>query len=114
MSIIYDDYTSGLPSINWGSPAGQAYLERMKKTLHWSSPELKQIDRLRLISDPGFPLWDVSYCHGIMQDGEPCDVILPFDQLPKKGTKGAIIKWAKRDNVYAKGLGVLDNISYFC
>jgi hypothetical protein len=80
----------------------------------WDTPGLK-ITRLRLLSDPGFPMWDVSYCLGEV-DGRHVRVILPFDQLPKKGMKSAIIKHAKRDKVYAKALGILDeaNISKLC
>ena len=111
---IYDDYTTGLPSVNWGSPDGQAYLDRIQHRLYWDNPKIKEITRLRLISDPGFPMWDVSYCMGVLQDGEPCDVILPFDQLPKRNPKKSIVEFAIADGVYAKKLGILDNISFFC
>jgi hypothetical protein len=78
-------------------------------TVDWTTPGLK-ITRLRLVSDPGFPAWDVSYCHGML-DGEPVDVLLPFSQLPKRNTRAAIIDCAKKAKLYAKGLGILDNIS---
>lgn len=78
-------------------------------TVEWTEPGLI-ITRLRLLSDPGFPLFDVSYCHGVL-DGEPVDVLLPFSQLPKKGISRAIIEYAKKDRVYAKGIGILDCIS---
>jgi len=29
-------------------------------TLDWTSPDLAKITRLRLLSDPGYPAWDVS------------------------------------------------------
>jgi len=77
----------------------------------WNDPRLAQVTRLRLITDPGYPLWDVSYCHGILKDGTEVTVVLPFRDLPKKGTVAAIISYAKEDGVYAKGLGILDNIS---
>lgn len=67
--------------------------------------------RLRLLSDPGHPVWDVSYCHGVNSDGKACEVELPFDQLPKKGMRRAIVWYAKKDGIFAKGLGILDNIS---
>lgn len=82
----------------------------------WTEPGLK-VTRLRLLSDPGFPMWDVSYCEGEL-NGQPVRVSLPFDQLPKgkdgKGRGrmiGAILEHARRDGVYARGLGILDNIS---
>lgn len=82
--------------------------------LAWDDKNLKSITRLRLLSDPGCPVWDVSYCHGETLDGTPCDVELPFNQLPKYGYKRAIVGYAKADGLYAKGLGVLDNISLLC
>ena len=66
------------------------------------------ITRLRLIGDGG--VLDVSYCYGQL-DGKPVRVNLPFDQLPLRGHKRAIVEFAKRDKVYAQGLGVFDNIS---
>ena len=75
----------------------------------WTTKGLR-ITRLRLLSDPGFPAWDVSYCHGIL-DGEHVDVQLPFSQLPKRKMVSAIVAHAKRDGVFAKGIGVLDAIS---
>lgn len=80
-------------------------------TVDWTEPGLR-ITRLRLVTDRGFPAWDVSYCHGIL-DGRHVDVRLPFHQLPKRGLVRAIIAEAKRDGVYAKGTGILDCISQF-
>ena len=82
------------------------------RTVYWNEPGLK-VTRLRLISDPGFPLWDVSYCHGIIND-EPVDVQLPFLQLPKKSMKSKIVEYARADRVYVKGIGILENISTMC
>lgn len=81
-------------------------------TVPWTTPGLR-VTRLRLLSDPGFPAWDVSYCHGIMPDGEHVNVELPFSQLPKYGVtiSRAIVAHAKRDRVHAKRLGILDAIS---
>lgn len=79
------------------------------KEVCWTTPGLR-VTRLRLLSDPGFPLWDVSYCHGML-DGKHVDVRLPFDQLPKRGMKVALVKAAQKAGVFAKGIGILDNIS---
>lgn len=82
----------------------------------WDDPRLDRITTLRLISDPGFPLWDVSYCHGELKDGTACRVTLPFHQLPKgRGAtvpKDWIVREAKRSGVFAKGLGLLDDLTY--
>jgi hypothetical protein len=81
-------------------------------TVGWETPGLK-ITRLRLVSDPGFPFWDVSYCHGTL-DGKNVNVGLPFFQLPKRGMRKAIVDFAKKEGLFAKGMGILDNISTLC
>jgi hypothetical protein len=83
---------------------GQAYHSQFdrSKSVPWDTPGLT-ITRLRLLSDPGFPLWDVSYCHGML-DGEPVVVVLPFSQLPKRGMKRALYGEAKKTGRFIKGL----------
>ncbi len=77
----------------------------------WTAPDLERITRLRLISDPGFPVWDVSYCLGILKNGVVVHVQLPFDQLRKKNVKKDILTYAVEDKVYAKGLGLFSPIT---
>ena len=72
------------------------------KSVYWTEPGL-EITRLRLLSDPGFPFWDVSYCHGIL-DGKHVDVKLPFSQLPKRSMKAALYAEAKATGRFIKGL----------
>ena len=83
--------------------------ENFAGEVYWTTPGLR-VARLRLLSDPGFPVWDVSYCHGKL-NGKNVRVELPFTQLPKKNFKQFIINEAKKENLFAKGLGILDNIS---
>jgi hypothetical protein len=94
----------------------QEYHEKItaaiEATVPWTEPGLR-ISRLRLLSDPGFPMWDVSYCHGVL-DGKPVEVNLPFHQLPKRGMRAALVAYAKRDGIYAHGIGVLNAISTLC
>jgi hypothetical protein len=74
-------------------------------TVDWTEPGL-EITRLRLLSDPGFPLYDLSYCHGVL-NGRHVDVRLPFSQLPKYGKgglKAALYKEAKATGKFIKGL----------
>lgn len=74
-------------------------------TVDWTEPGL-EITRLRLLSDPGFPLWDVSYCHGVLK-GRHVNVRLPFSQLPKYGKgglKAALYDEAKATGKFIKGL----------
>lgn len=79
----------------------------------WTEPGLV-ITRLRLLSDPGFPVWDVSYCHGLL-NGRHVDVLLPFSQLPKYGKGGlkvALYNEAKKTGKFIKGL--FNAISTLC
>jgi hypothetical protein len=100
----------GAVEINGLGEDAQAYHKADRsETVAWTTPGL-YVSRLRLVSDPGFPFWDVSYCHGEL-DGRAVRVQLPFSQLPKRGLSRAIVEAAKRDHVFAKGLGILENIS---
>ncbi|MFA7408571.1 MAG: hypothetical protein WCY93_12225 [Anaerolineaceae bacterium] len=72
------------------------------ETVDWTEPGL-EITRLRLLSDPGFPVWDVSYVHGVL-NGRHVDVRLPFSQLPKRGYKSFLYKEAKKTGKFIKGL----------
>jgi len=75
-------------------------------TVDWTEPGLV-ITRLRLLGDPDHPFLDVSYCHGLL-DGNHVDVQLPFNNLPKRGFKKAIVDYAIKSKVYAKKLGILN------
>lgn len=72
------------------------------QTVDWTEPGL-EITRLRLLSDPGLPVWDVSYCHGILE-GKHVDVQLPFSQLSKRSYKKALYQEAQKTGVFIKGL----------
>ena len=98
---------------DYTTPEGQKYLDEVFEggVVDWRDRDLKRITILRLISDPGFPMWDVSYCHGERQDGTLCRVHLPFHQLEKRRWKSEIVAWAREDGVWAKGLGIFDAVS---
>ena len=85
--------------------------ENIEQHVSWKNPDLKRIIRLRLLTDRDFPFYDVSYCHGQLKDGSYVDVQLPFSQLPKRLYRKAIVDYAKRDKVFAKGLNIFDSIS---
>lgn len=86
-----------------GSPqAISDYHAKHRENVAWNSNQLKKITRLRLLSDYGFPFWDVSYCHGITHDDVPVNVILPFGQIPKKGFWEFLYREATKDRVYLK------------
>lgn len=75
----------------------------------WTEPGLV-ITRLRLLSDPGAPVWDVSYCHGVIGE-EHVDVSLPFRQLPKAWRR-ALYAEAKASGRFIHG--VFDAVSTHC
>lgn len=78
----------------------------------WTDPRLAKITRLRFLTDPGYLYYDVSYCHGVLKDGTPVRVQVPFSGWLKKAKwKSEIVEWAKRDGVNAKRLGIFDAVS---
>lgn len=80
------------------------------ETVYWTIEGL-EITRLRLISDPGYSMWEVSYCHGIL-NGKHVDVNLPFSKLPKRNMKKALYNEANRTGCFIKGL--FSSISTLC
>jgi hypothetical protein len=70
---------------------------------------LAKITRLRLLSDPGLPWWDMSYCYGELKDGTPVRVTLPTWNFGKHTLKRDLIAMGKEHGVYVKGLGMLDD-----
>jgi hypothetical protein len=88
----------------------EAVTYKITRAVLWTEPGLK-VTRLRLLTDDGFPMYDVSYCHGRLPSGEWVDVDLPFSQLPRKGLMKAIVAEAQIDGVYAEGIGVFGAIS---
>ena len=106
---------SDLYGVSESNPLPDGYHEKITKKItgrvSWNDPALKTVIRLRLLGDPEFPALDVSYCHGVLRDGTPVDVQLPFSQLPKRGWKRALVNHAKKHGVYAAGLGIFANAS---
>lgn len=102
--------TEPYPNETNGLNGNQAYhaVDR-SLTVDWTEPGLR-ITRLRLLTDPGFPLWDVSYCHGKLADGTPVTVSLPFSQL-RKPFAADLIRELNRANLNGKRLGIWDAVS---
>lgn len=71
-------------------------------------PELARIVRLRLVTDPGFPFFDLSYCHGQLKDGTYVRVELDRYQFSKRNLNRELIDMCKRAGVYGKALGLFD------
>ena len=72
------------------------------QTVDWTVSGL-EITRLRFLTDPYSPVYDVSYVHGIL-NGKHVNVRVPFDQLPKRGMKSALFSEAKMTGKFIKGL----------
>jgi hypothetical protein len=97
-----------LESNHWSREQQDRYLGS-DVTVDLGDARLGRVVRLRLLSDPGFPFWDVSYCYGELKDGTPCRVQLDTSQFRKATLKREIIDMAKRAGVFAKGIGLLDD-----
>ena len=72
-------------------------------------PRLVSVDRIRLLTDRGFPVFDVSYVYGTLRDGRHVRVDLGVYQLPRKGLRRELVQIAKAHGVHAKRLGMLDD-----
>ena len=81
------------------------------ETVLLEDPRLAQVTRLRLITDPDFPFWDLSYCHGRLHDGTEVRVHLPEWQFRKRDLKAHLLEMCKSVGVYGKGLGIFDALS---
>lgn len=67
-----------------------------------------KISRLRLLTERGYPAYDISYCHATLPNGQVVPVHVDCMRLPKPALKSGLIAWAKREKVFAKNLGLLD------
>jgi hypothetical protein len=72
------------------------------KTVCWTTDGL-EITRFRMLSDPGYPFFDISYVHGVL-NGKHVNVQVPFSQLPKRGMKAFVYNEAKATGKFIKGL----------
>lgn len=97
-----------LESNHWDGSQVQEWLDAIEDTVYLDDPRLARIARLRLLSDPGFPFWDVSYCYGVLKDGTRVRVTLPVHQFSKRALKKEIVDMCREVGVYAKGLGLFD------
>jgi len=82
--------------------------EAADETVDLGDPRLARITRLRLVTDPGFPMWDLSYCYGRLKDGTDVRVQLPQWQFSKRNLNGDLIAMCKEAGVFGKALGIFD------
>lgn len=72
-------------------------------------PRLARVDRIRLLTERGYPYFDVSYVWGTLKDGRHVRISGFDGPLPRKGLKGALVQIAKEHKVHAHGLHMLDS-----
>lgn len=97
-----------LESNHWDGTQVQEWLDDIGETVDLADPRLARIARLRLLSDPGFPFWDVSYCYGVLKDGSRVRVRLTRHQFSKRALKAELIDMCREAGVFGKGLGLFD------
>jgi hypothetical protein len=86
----------------------QEFRDSIQETVDLADPRLRRVTRLRLVTDPGFPYWDVSYCYGVLKDGTNVRVELPWHQFSRRRLQSDIVRMAIEAGVHAKRLGMLD------
>lgn len=82
------------------------------ETVALHDPRLVRIVRLRLLTDPGFPFFDLSYCYGRLNDGRVVTVDLPHYQFAKRGLNRDLYAMCVKAGVNGKQLGIYDAVSY--
>lgn len=94
---------------------GAAYHDLVDYSRFFSLKEVAdakgKITRVRILTERTYSgtLCDVSYIHASLPSGEIVNVQVRLNNLcPLRSLKGEMIEWAKREGVFAKGLGLLD------
>lgn len=101
--------TNGLDGSNYHDTVdhGQDY------TLNELAAAGGKVTRLRMLTERGYPYMDISYAHGTLPDGRIVPINLAgADRLRRRNLKGDLIEWAKREGVFAKRLGLLDEANW--
>ena len=75
-------------------------------------PRLERITRLRLLTEPGYPYFDISYVYGVLKDGTHVRIAGDPGSLGRKTIKADLVAWAREEGAYAKGLGLLDDSNW--
>lgn len=86
--------------------------ETIEEHVTLGDKRLERITRLRLLTEPGYPYFDVSYVYGVLKDGRHCRIDGAPMHLRRKAIKADLIAWAKEEGAYAKGLGLLDDSNW--
>lgn len=92
--------------------ASEVTHETIEEHVSLGDPRLERITRLRLLTEPGYPYFDISYVYGVLKDGRHCRIDGAPMHLGRKTIKRDLIEWAKEEGAYAKGLGLLDDSNW--
>jgi hypothetical protein len=98
----------GVVETNPISDADLAVRDRIdySKRYQLADRDLVKITRLRLLTEPGTPVLDLSYCYGELKDGTPVLVDLPRHQFAKHLWKSQMYAMFTEAGRYAKGMGI--------
>lgn len=80
--------------------------DQIREIVPWTDPRLKTITRILLVGPAGFGWLTVEGVWGVLDNGDPVAVQVPFETVPRKHYYGAMLDWARREGVYLDGLGV--------
>lgn len=108
---IARDYGVNESNPLWMSSVTHEDVDYSEGDVPLSDKRIVSIDRIRLLTDPGCPFFDVSYVYGTLSDGRHVRVDLGAHQLQRRNLNGQLIELAKAAGRFAKGLGMLDNVS---
>lgn len=103
----------GVQSTNVVDPAAWGeFLDSVKGSCSLTDPKLVKIVRLRLLTDAGFPWWDISYCYGQLADGTYVSVsLMGIGQLRKArgGYRAHLVEIFREAKRYGRGMGIFDD-----
>lgn len=92
--------------------ASEVTHETIEEHVTLGDKRLARITRLRLLTEPGYPYFDISYVYGVLKDGRHCRIDGAPMHLGRKTIKRDLIEWAREEGAYAKGLGLLDDSNW--
>lgn len=101
--ILDDDY--GYDHTNIKTDGDYAYVQLEDK-------RIAHIERIRYLKGPNGIL-EFSYCIANLKDGSRVYVMIETQFSSVRTIKGDLLDEAKGKRVYAKGLGLLENISIY-
>lgn len=101
--ILRDNSAYGVQETN---PVPKGYHEREMQSMCFNELTKKDkivLERLRLITDPWLPYYDVSYCHCLV-NGQQTDIVGFPSEIPKRGKERYLVDICKRNGIYIKDI----------